>query len=122
MKNETIRTIESALVGMGVNPALKGYFYLIELTVGKIIEPMRPLRDMYADIAKDNNCSANSISKAVDRAIITANMRSDAYKRYISSEYGTTKGFVSLLAYNVKRELEDGAPVATEKGKERKWK
>ena len=102
-----LRKIENALIEMGIEPDMRGFYYIVELTVGKILNPKRQLKEMYDDIAADNRCTGGSVHKVVDRTLMFADTKSPVYKKYIGSTFRTTKGFVSLLAFNIRRELED---------------
>ena len=102
-----LRKIENALISMGIEPSMRGFYYIVELTVGKIINPTKKLQDMYDEIASEHGITGGSVHKVVTRTVELADSRTPTYKKYIGSEFKTNSGFVSLLAFNIRRELED---------------
>lgn len=102
-----LRKIENALISMGIEPSMRGFYYIVELTVGKIINPTKKLQDMYDEIASEHGITGGSVHKVVTRTVELADARTPTYKKYIGSEFKTNSGFVSLLAFHIRRELED---------------
>lgn len=107
MSDNRLRKIENALFDMGIEPSMRGFYYIVELTVGKIVNPTRPLQEMYDEIASEHGITGGSVHKVVTRTVALADARTPAYKKYIGSEFKTNSGFVSLLAFHIRRELED---------------
>ncbi len=103
-----LRKIENALIEMGIEPSMRGFYYIVELTVGKIINPTKKLQDMYDEIASEHGITGGSVHKVVTRTVeLLRTQELLPTKKYIGSEFKTNSGFVSLLAFNIRRELED---------------
>lgn len=102
-----LRKIENALIGMGIEPSMRGFYYIVEAVVGKIVNPKRQMKEIYDQIAKEDGITSGSVHKIVTRTVSLADIRTDTYHRYIGSTFKTNNGFVSLLAFNIRRELED---------------
>lgn len=107
MSDNRLRKIENALIGMGIKPNTNGFYWAVELTVGKIMTPMKSLKELYTEIAVGSRTSKGAVEHAVRSAVENADTHSEAYKKYIGTEFTTVKGFYPILAFNIRRELED---------------
>lgn len=102
------RKIENALIGMGITANLIGFYYSIEMTVGKMLYPSKTLQELYIEIGIGNHVSKGSVESAIIHAMKFIDIGSDAYKKYIGSSANQyPKQFFPLLAFNIRRELED---------------
>lgn len=91
-----LRKIENALISMGIEPSMRGFYYIVELTVGKIINPTKKLQDMYDEIASEHGITGGSVHKVVTRTVGLADSRTPTYKKYIGSEFQNEQRFCFL--------------------------
>lgn len=108
MSDNRLRKIENALFEMGMPPSMTGFFYSVEMVMGKMLEPKKPLKDIYMDIGKENGISHHTVTTSIRYAVEAVDTESTAFKKYVGSPMNKyPKEFFPLLAFNIRRELED---------------
>lgn len=102
------RKIENALIGMGMTPNVIGFYYCIEMVVGKMLFPKKKLQELYIEISVGNRVPKGSVTSAIRHALDLVDDESEAFKKYVGSPMNKyPKEFFPLLAFNIRRELED---------------